>query len=222
MDASLLPVSLPARGSVVARTVTRVAPLLVVAGIAAAFAARSMGMGSMSAHGFAEAIPLNVAPSAAGRIAELVVSVGQPVKAGDPIMRLDSKPLTLQRQQTEAERSLLTAKLLAETSKVEDEVMRAEVWRLRTVAGSQQDGPPWPPSTRRSRASTACWPISWSRRLTSSRASASATPWQPGSTSSTRPRSRARPASTRGRRGSRPAARRWSSCALPPCARPWR
>jgi membrane fusion protein (multidrug efflux system) len=139
MDASLLPVSLPARGSVVARTVARVAPLLVVAGIAAAFAARSMGMGAMAAHGFAEAIPLNVAPSAAGRITELLVSVGQPVKAGDPIMRLDPKPLTLQHQQAEAERSLLTAKLLAETSKVEDEVMRAEVWRLRTVAGSQQD-----------------------------------------------------------------------------------
>jgi multidrug resistance efflux pump len=54
-------------------------------------------------------------------------------------VRLDPKALTLQRQQIEAERGLLTAKLLAETSKEQDEVMRAEVWRLRTVAGSQQD-----------------------------------------------------------------------------------
>jgi len=139
MDASLLPVSLPARSSVVARTAARVAPLLLIAGIAAAFMARSMGVGEMAARGFAEAVPLAVAPSAAGRITDLTVSVGQPVKAGDVIVRLDPKALTLQRQQIEAERGLLTAKLLAETSKEQDEVMRAEVWRLRTVAGSQQD-----------------------------------------------------------------------------------
>jgi HlyD family secretion protein len=139
MDASLLPVSLPARRSVVARTVARTAPVLVIASLAAFFLARSAGMGTGSARGFSEAIPLNVASPAGGRLTELLVGVGQPVKAGDLIARLDARPLELERRRALAETALLEAKLLAETSREEDSVMRAEVWRLRTVAGSQQD-----------------------------------------------------------------------------------
>ncbi len=136
---SLLPVSLPARNSVLVRSVARLAPLMLIGGVAAAYAMHSSGVGASAVRGFSEAVPLDVASSTAGRISELAVAVGQSVKAGDVIARLDPQLLTLQREQTVAQRALLTSKLIAETSKEEDEVMRAEVWRLRTVAGSQQD-----------------------------------------------------------------------------------
>jgi HlyD family secretion protein len=79
------------------------------------------------------------ASSAGGRLLEVLVSVGQSVKAGDPIARLDPTPLTLERRRLEAERALVAAKLAAEGSRQGDTVMRAEVWRLRTAAEAQQD-----------------------------------------------------------------------------------
>jgi multidrug resistance efflux pump len=128
MDASLLPVSLPARSSVVARTVARTAPLVLIAGLAVFFLARSAGLGTGSARGFSEAIPLNVSSSAGGRMTELLVGVGQQVKAGDVIAKLDPRPFELEKQRAVAEMSVLEAKLLAETSREEDSVSRAEVW----------------------------------------------------------------------------------------------
>ena len=139
MDASLLPVSLPSKHGFVARTIGTVLPLFLIAGIGGAVFMRSTGAGALSARGFAEAIPLNVASSAAGRITELKVTVGQPVKAGDVIVKLDDRAILLDKQRAEAERGLLQAKLLAEISREDDNLMRAEVWRLRTVAGAQQD-----------------------------------------------------------------------------------
>jgi HlyD family secretion protein len=80
-----------------------------------------------------------VASPVAGRLAEVNVIVGQHVKAGDVVARLDTRALELDQRRAEAERNLLKAKLIAETSREEDGVMRAEVWRLRTVASSRQD-----------------------------------------------------------------------------------
>jgi HlyD family secretion protein len=139
MDASLIPVSLPTRGSLVARTVGRAAPLLLIGSVAAYLLARDSGMGSATARGFSEAIALNVSSPTGGRLVELLVTAGQSVKAGDVIGRLDGASLELDHKRAEAEHKLLEAKLLAETSREDDDVMRAEVWRLRTVAGSQQD-----------------------------------------------------------------------------------
>lgn len=139
MDASLVPVSLPTRHSFVARTVARAAPLFLIGALAVYLLARDSGVGTTQARGFSEAIPLNVAPSIAGRMVELSVTLGQAVKAGEVIGRLDGKGLEIDRKRAEAERKLLEAKLMAETSREDDVVMRAEVWRLRTVAGSQQD-----------------------------------------------------------------------------------
>jgi multidrug resistance efflux pump len=139
MDASLVPVSLPTRGSFVARTTARIAPLLLIGAVAVYLLARESGIGTATARGFSEAIPLMVAAPASGRLTEVTVSVGQQVKVGDIVAKLDGRPLELDQKRAEAERTLLAAKLLAETSREEDSVMRAEVWRLRTVAGSQQD-----------------------------------------------------------------------------------
>lgn len=139
MDASLVPVSLPTRHSFVARTAARAAPMLLIAGVAVYLLARESGVGTTAARGFSEAIPLNVAPAVAGRMKELNVKLGQSVKAGEVIGRLDGSGLEIDKRRAEAERKLLEAKLMAETSREDDVVMRAEVWRLRTVAGSQQD-----------------------------------------------------------------------------------
>jgi membrane fusion protein (multidrug efflux system) len=139
MDASLLPVSLPARGSFVARNAARAAPVIFLAGLAAYLLARNAGLGTGSARGFSESLPLNVASPTGGRIAELVVRVGQLVKAGDPIVKLDGKLLEAQRQENLAEQALLQAKVYAVKSLQEDAVMRADVWRLRTVANASHD-----------------------------------------------------------------------------------
>lgn len=139
MDASLVPVSLPTRGSLVARTSARLAPLLLIAAVAIYLMGRESGIGTASARGFSEAIPLSVASPVGGRLTEIAVVVGQRVKAGDVIARLDGQALALAQKRAQAERELLEAKLLAETSREDDALMRAEVWRLRTVASSRQD-----------------------------------------------------------------------------------
>lgn len=139
MDASLVPVSLPTRHGFVARTAARIAPMLLIAGLAVYLLARESGVGTTAARGYSEAIPLNVAPIVAGRLKDLSVKLGQSVKAGEVIGHLDGTALEIDRRRAEAERKLLEAKLMAETSREDDVVMRAEVWRLRTVAGSQQD-----------------------------------------------------------------------------------
>jgi multidrug resistance efflux pump len=139
MDASLIPIALPTRGSFVARTSARIAPLLLIGAVAAYLLARESGVGTAMARGFAEALPLTVASPVGGRLTEVAVSVGQQVKGGDVVAKLDGGLLELDKKRAEAERALLEAKLLAEISREEDGVMRAEVWRLRTVAGSQQD-----------------------------------------------------------------------------------
>jgi multidrug resistance efflux pump len=139
MDASLVPVSLPTRNSFVARTVAGAAPPFLIAGVAVYLLARESGVGTTAARGFSEAVPLNVAPSVAGRLVQLNVALGQTVKAGDILGKLDGSALEIDKKRAEAEHKLLEAKLMAETSREDDVVMRAEVWRLRTVAGSQQD-----------------------------------------------------------------------------------
>src|SRR3990170_5357398 len=139
MDASLVPVSLPARGSFVARTSARLAPLVLIGGVAVYLLARESGIGTTTTRGFAFAIPLAVSSPVAGRMTELKVSVGQHVKAGEVVAQLDARALELNYKRAEAERKLLEANVLAQTSREEDGVMRAEVWRLRTVAASRQD-----------------------------------------------------------------------------------
>ena len=139
MDASLLPVSLPSRSSFVARNTARAAPVIFLAGLAAYLLARSAGLGGISAHGLSEAIPLNVSAPNSGQMKELLVTVGQSVKAGDVIARLDGRMLDVQRRQNLAEQALLETKVFADRNVQEASVMRAEVWRLRTVANAQFD-----------------------------------------------------------------------------------
>jgi multidrug resistance efflux pump len=139
MNASLLPVSVPTRHGVVRRTFARIAPVLLLAGLAVWWIGRGGGRGTGQARGFSEAIPLAVASTAGGRLVEVAVRVGQAVKAGDVIARLDGQPLEIQRRKLEAERGLLAAKLAAETNREGDAVMRNEARILWTSADAHQD-----------------------------------------------------------------------------------
>src|SRR6185503_12977971 len=129
--------------NVFTHSAVRIALMVLAAGLAVFLLLRGTGLGTSlgtaSGRGFSEAIPLGGASAEGGRMAELLVVVGQTVAAGDVIARLDATPLELERRRVLAERAVLAAKLLATRSKEEDAVTRAEVWRLRTVAGAQQD-----------------------------------------------------------------------------------
>lgn len=53
--------------------------------------------GALTASGFIEATQVNIAPELAGRVTEVLVEEGQPVRTGDPLLRLDPSLLTAQR-----------------------------------------------------------------------------------------------------------------------------
>lgn len=53
--------------------------------------------GKLRASGTIEAVEVNVSPETAGKVKEALVDEGQPVKAGDPVLRLDESLLTAQR-----------------------------------------------------------------------------------------------------------------------------
>lgn len=139
MDASLVPVSLPTRGSLVARTTARIAPLFLIAAVAVYLLSRESGVGTATARGFSDATQLVIASATGGRLTEVTVAIGQRVKAGDVVAKLDSQTLELELKKLEAEKRLLEAKVIAETSREEDGVLRAEIRRLRTVAASRRD-----------------------------------------------------------------------------------
>jgi HlyD family secretion protein len=70
--------------------------------------------GALTASGFIEATQVNVAPELAGKVVGILVEEGQPVRTGDPLLRLDPSLLTAQRQVAEsglasARNALLTA-----------------------------------------------------------------------------------------------------------------
>lgn len=72
------------------------------------------GDGSLSASGTIESVVVNVSPQLAGRVKEVLVDEGQPVKAGDPVLSLDDSLLAAQRSVAQsgvdsAHNALLTA-----------------------------------------------------------------------------------------------------------------
>jgi HlyD family secretion protein len=57
---------------------------------------------ALTASGFIEATQVNVAPELAGKVTEVLVVEGQPVRTGDPLLRLDPSLLAAQRQISQA------------------------------------------------------------------------------------------------------------------------
>lgn len=55
--------------------------------------------GQLQASGSIEAVTVNISPEVAGKVKDVLVDEGQPVKAGDPLLHLDSTLLQAQKQQ---------------------------------------------------------------------------------------------------------------------------
>ena len=89
--------------------------LIVAVGIYYGFRTLNSGPnGQLQASGTIEATNVNVAPELAGKVKEVLVSEGQNVKAGDPLLHLDSTLLQAQKQQALA--ALEVAKSAAATA----------------------------------------------------------------------------------------------------------
>lgn len=58
---------------------------------------KSAENGALTASGSIEATTVNIGPEMAGKVAEVLVEEGQPVRTGDPLLRLDDSLLTAQR-----------------------------------------------------------------------------------------------------------------------------
>jgi HlyD family secretion protein len=113
--------------------------------------------GLLTASGTIEATQVNIAPELAGKVVEVLVEEGQPVRTGDPLLRLDPSLLAAQRQVAQsglatARNALLTgqsAHALAQAqydatltaSRAQEGSNRLADWMYR--APSQFDQPLW-------------------------------------------------------------------------------
>jgi len=115
--------------------------VLVFVAAVAGFVVLSHGaaFGTLPIQGFAETINRAVAPVAAGRIADVRVTLGQEVKAGDVLVELDRRQLEATRDVLRAALAKAQAQLEAQRGIQEMQVMRAELWALRARAGAQGD-----------------------------------------------------------------------------------
>ena len=78
----------------------RILVALVLLGTIGYFGFRALNTtqrGPLDASGTIESVTVNVSPEIAGRVMEVLAQEGQPVKTGDPLLRLDDSLLTAQR-----------------------------------------------------------------------------------------------------------------------------
>jgi membrane fusion protein YbhG len=106
--------------------------------------------GQLKASGTIEAVTVNVSPELAGKVKEVLVDEGQPVKAGDPILHLDDTLLTAQRAvaaaQAEAARAALaTAQtgydIALQNALTAEQAGNANAWRF--SAPDEFNQPAW-------------------------------------------------------------------------------
>ena len=79
----------------------RIVVLLVVIGSIVYFGYRSRnttGNAQLDASGSIEAVTVNISPELAGKVVEVLAGEGQPVQAGDPLLRLDDSLLQSEKQ----------------------------------------------------------------------------------------------------------------------------
>lgn len=80
--------------------------------------------GALSASGSIESTAVNIAPELAGRVAEVLIEEGQPVQAGDPLLRLDDSLLQSEKQAAQsaldsANAAVHTAEVALESAKLQ-------------------------------------------------------------------------------------------------------
>lgn len=119
----------------------KIPPIVVL--VAAAFAfwrlPHGVAFGSASFRGFAESITINVGPLGGGRIESLEVALGQKVKAGDVVARMNTVPLEARRAGIQAEILEARAAVTADIQEQEAAVTRVEMRMLRTRTNAVSD-----------------------------------------------------------------------------------
>jgi len=120
---------------------SRIPALAVVlaAGVGFWFLAHGGSLDTVSAHAYAEELNHAFGPVRAGKIAEVVVKLGQRVKAGEVLLRMERRELEAQRDLLRAQLERVKAEVLAETDRQEADVLRTEIWVLRARANAKQD-----------------------------------------------------------------------------------
>lgn len=97
--------------------VRRILPVLLILALAAAgiwyliLGQRTAVEGPLQASGTVETVDVNIAPELSGRVVEVLVSKGDTVRAGDPLLRLDDEMLQSQRQRASAAQNAAQANL---------------------------------------------------------------------------------------------------------------
>jgi HlyD family secretion protein len=115
--------------------------IVVVGGVAAAiYALTAAGAASsaLTASGTVEAQEIRVAPEIAGRVAEVLVSAGDRVQAGDALLRIDDSLLQAQRQRLEAAVAAAEAAAAAAASQLDVARLQLEIAQ---AAARAQDRP---------------------------------------------------------------------------------
>lgn len=106
--------------------------------------------GALTASGFIESTQVNAAPELAGKVTEVLVEEGQPVRKGDALLRLDPSLLTAQRAVASAAVDSANAALAAAQTKYDQALeaalaaqaaQRPKDWQ--TAAPSEFDQPNW-------------------------------------------------------------------------------
>src|SRR6185436_11024952 len=78
----------------------RILVVLIVLSTIGYYAFRSLNppdSGDLKASGTIESVTVNISPEMAGKVTEVLAEEGQPVKTGDPLLRLDDSLLASQR-----------------------------------------------------------------------------------------------------------------------------
>jgi HlyD family secretion protein len=97
----------------------RIVVMLIVLGTIGYFGFRSLNPtndGQLSASGTIEAVVVNVSPEMAGKTLDVLATEGQPVKTGDPLLRLDDS--LLQSEKQTAQSALDSANAAVQTAEV--------------------------------------------------------------------------------------------------------
>lgn len=108
-------------------------PLMIVVAAATFWRLSHGGIGTITAlQAYAESIDHPIAPLQDGRVLEVLVRIGAQVKAGDVLVKMDTAPLELEKQEAMAELAQARADLEAQFVIQSSAVARAELLVLKT------------------------------------------------------------------------------------------
>jgi multidrug resistance efflux pump len=114
--------------------------LLVLTGVGFVALTHGHGIGaSGTAVAYGEAVRYSMAPAELGRVEQVLVHVGQKVRAGEPVAVLDGRELAAKRDTARAELAQLEAEVVAQIQDNELQMTRSELSVLKARAADRGD-----------------------------------------------------------------------------------